>query len=410
MGHQSNVATATLTILACMGPASPAQRPALLAPGGSEQTDPAGVAAPTQGPELLPAQPDLQLVPIDDSEDEASYVRTIADRAGAMVDKAAQTDDPVDRADLLLAAANLILAFELEPSCTRRLLGMPAGGRSGTPAGATGVEPASPPDEASAVSGRRPTAELLDRAASLIAQADATLVAIESLEAELADQLNQRRQRVRVLLAFAGAIRAYLLDDQRGEEGPGLRGASSKLAPILEDADTKVAAAARFWQACLRALEDDPTAALARLEPVLVDPGRSTNPYGFFARLLRCRLLARRGHPAGALSLLLQIEERCNDDWFDRPERAAALRTVALVRTQILRDWHGRLATDTHADERKWCRDRIEQLIDLRLAGDSVTVLRLTPAVPIVAVAPAPVPAEPPTPQHPPSENAPDPE
>lgn len=324
-------------------------------------------------PDNLPLLPQLRLMPVGEPEDEASYVRSVAGSADDLARQASQTDDPMARADLLLEAANRILAYELEPACTRRLLGIPR------------------PDLAEKAG--RPPAAALDRATSMIAQADATLLEIEDAGPEAAEASNRRQRRIRVLLAFATAIRAFLFDDPGDEDTTAVVEAASKLSPILEDSDRKVAAAARFWQACLRAGEADPTPALARLDPALMKPPEWSHPYGFFTRLLRCRLLVRRGHPAAALSLLMQIEERCVDDWFDPDDRAVALRTVALVRTQILRDWHGQLSPDTHADERQWCGDRIQQLIDLKLVQDDRTVLRLSPAVPLVVEPPAPQPA-----------------
>ena len=325
-------------------------------------------------PNDLPVLPQLRLMPVGEPEDEASYVRSIAGSADDLARQASQTDDPMARADLLLEAANRILAYELEPVCTRRLLGIPR------------------PDLVEKAG--RPPAAALDRAASMIAQADATLLEIEDAGPEAAEASNRRQRRIRVLLAFTTAIRAFLFDVPGDEDTAALLEAASKLSPILEDSDHKVAAAARFWQACLRAGEADPTPALTRLDPALMKPPEWSHPYGFFTRLLRCRLLVRRGHPAAALSLLMQIEERCVEDWFDPDDRAVALRTVALVRTQILRDWHGQLSPDTHADERKWCIDGIQRLIDLKLVQDDRTVLRLTPAVPLLVVEPpAPQPA-----------------
>ena len=111
-------------------------------------------------------------------------------------------------------------------------------------------------------------------------------------------------------------------------------------------------------------------------------------PYAFFSRLLRCRLLADQGGWAVALTLLMQVEERCNDWFSDDIDRDRALRTCALVRIQILGVWRERLPSDTAEDERKWCDDRISRLRGERFGDDDTTVLRLSPAVPVLAIPP----------------------
>jgi hypothetical protein len=118
-------------------------------------------------------------------------------------------------------------------------------------------------------------------------------------------------------------------------------------------------------------------------------------PYAFFARLLRCRLIAARGGPATALALLMQIEERC-DEWFTGDkEREEAVRAARLVRIQILVDWHDSLDSSGSASERQWCVERIKVLVDEHFGDNNGPVLRLTPAIPLLAQPPEEKPQSP---------------
>jgi hypothetical protein len=154
----------------------------------------------------------------------------------------------------------------------------------------------------------------------------------------------------------------------------------------MEDDNPQIAAAAEFWQACLRAMEPDTTPALDILDRAIVDLSTDAPRFGFFSRLLRCRLVAARGGPAAALALLMQVEERANG-WFKTElDRASAMRSCAWIRLRILQDWHDRLDATSQDDERAWCRSRIDTLRTERFSNASgATLLRLNQAIPIIA-------------------------
>ena len=85
---------------------------------------------------------------------------------------------------------------------------------------------------------------------------------------------------------------------------------------------------------------------------------------------------------------MLQIEERAREWLSTEEEKLSAAHAAQLVRIQILADWHGHLDGPSHAAERKWCVDRVEQLVSTASPENANTVLRLSPAIPIVAAAP----------------------
>jgi hypothetical protein len=190
------------------------------------------------------------------------------------------------------------------------------------------------------------------------------------------------------LQAFGLALRVYLLSGDAPDAVRETRRAASRLSPLLEGSDIAVAKAAALWQAALRSREADPAPALSVLDMALADPPARSQPYGFFARLLRCRLIATRGGSAAAIGLLLQIEERCREWFKDGPERDAAIRTVQLVRIELMAGWHKELASAHRETERQWCADQIAILVAERFNEGSATVSRLAPAVPIIAPAP----------------------
>jgi hypothetical protein len=331
----------------------------------------AAEVAPTRTP-ALPTPPQVRLSPISGFEDDTAHLASISSRVAELVQQAEQANDRDAGVELRLAAANLILAHELEPACTRRLLGLTDGAVDGDPARLVAA---------------------LDRADALINDAQASLRDGDSPAPVRADdprdgRLEELARKASTLRAFGHALRAYLLTTDDPETNRQARRAASGLSAVLEDRDPQVAAAAAFWQACLRAGETDVTAAMSVLDMPLADPASNAMPYAFFSRLVRCRLLAIRGGPAVGLGMLVQMEERCND-WFTTPsDRQDALRTCAWIRLVILRDWYDRLLPDGRNDELAWCADQAERLRAEHFKDDSPTVRRVSPAIPIIVAAP----------------------
>ena len=135
----------------------------------------------------LPAMPAVQLTPIDGIGDETEYARAIADRAAQLNRRADQTMSGDDRAALLLAAANVVLSHELEPSCTRRVLGV-------------AISDGLTPYQLSAT---------LDRCDQLLRDAQDALRRDDE-RTEPSEANRKLTHQHRLLKAFAGALRAYL--------------------------------------------------------------------------------------------------------------------------------------------------------------------------------------------------------
>lgn len=181
-------------------------------------------------------------------------------------------------------------------------------------------------------------------------------------------------------------MRAFLLGGDDPESLRASRRAASRLSVLLEDDNPQIAAAAGLWQACLRSRDSDPSRALELLDAALADLPRESLPFSFFARLLRCRLIAARGGHAAALALLTQIEDRCEDWLPDESQRNDAMRALALTEFQILRDWHGALTEPNQSEERQWCIDRARHLAAERFTEEHHSLLRLNPCIPLPAI------------------------
>ncbi len=351
-----------LTIFAWSRPAVAQSEAGLHAPGGDVTRDPA---------------PEVRLGASPGFAADGAFLESVTSRIAELQQQAADADDPQRKAGFLLAAANLILAEQLEPACTRRFFQL---------------DPPPRKDDALAV------APALARGDALIAEAEASLLPPAEHDApdENAPTTARRgddlHRTVETLKAFARALRAYLAAEADADPARTARRAASGLSVLLEDDNPQVAAAGAFWQACLRATDPDPTPALAVLDPAVIDPPPGSLRFGFFSRLLRCRVLAARGGSAAALALLLQVEDRAND-WFKADaERADAVRACAWLRLRILQDWHDHLDSSAQVDERTWCSSQMDTLRAQRFSdARSPTLMRLSQAIPIIARPPGPI-------------------
>ena len=322
---------------------------------------------PSASANELPTLPVAPLAGLEGFEGEAQAQRFYVQQVAMLAQRAEQAADALERAELQLTAANLILARQLEPACSRALLGLPVGQ---TPADL------------------RP---LFERTRTLLADAG------ESLNQNRAPQAargsdeppTQRRSDLaddlHVLEAFAAGLEAYLLPAGDAEEARTVRKAASGLATLLEHDDQTVAVAASLWHAVLRAQDGEPDRVLGFVPLALKEPGHQELPYAFHSRLLRCRLLAARADgPVAALALLYQLEERCHE-WLSEPaERAQAFRAASLVELQILSAWHQRLGDPKHQAARQWCTEQIVAVIEERFSEPSAPVYRLVHAIPVL--------------------------
>lgn len=348
------------------------------------QNDPPGETKPasphaSQGPSLQPETPEqpaepksesswdtlaVELAPLIGVDEDAQTPAGVAKAVDRAIQQAQAARDPAETADLLHVAANVILARQVEPACSRALLGL-----SKSPDG---------PDAPAA----------LLQADALLEDAAAAIQRVRAGPTPDPDWLDDALRRQEVLEAFSAAITAFLEPKASDEVRGRLRRAASGLSPLLEDEDRAVSASAAMWNAYLRSRAMDPDRVLPLLELGLSDPDPGTMPYGFFARLLRCRLIADRGGFGASLALLVQMEERCGR-WFGRSaDRKDAVRAIALAELSILRAWREQLEEPAGERARRWCLRRAGELRADYFPDDAGTVLRLKEAIPILIPAP----------------------
>ncbi len=310
-----------------------------------------------------PTLPAVKLSLVDTFEDEASYLAKTAADLAELEQQAAQTSDQQHKVDLLLAAANQVLAFQIEPVISRQLLGL-----------GDDVQKDDQPKSST----------MLTHVRELLGASDTI---IESLgQGELNDEQqawhHQAKHRLTLLKGFAAGVEA-LTNAQLNQTS--LRDAASRLSILREDSDGAVMSASGLWQAIVRSKMDDTDRALDVLPLALAQVRNKSLAQSFFARILRCELLAKRGEYAASLALLTNIEE-LSDDWFGRrAKRDVAARTASWMQLNVLKRWHQSLLEQGHHAEARWCVLRANSLIERRFSDDELTLLRLVPAVPIVA-------------------------
>ena len=318
----------------------------------------------TAGPVELPTLPAVRLAVPEPYKDEQAYLGAKRAEVDGLVALAEQTDDPLEQCRHRLTAANMILSYLVEPACSARLLRM---------------EPAAQPTDVDDVR------KMLDDADRLLRRVDETLVQLGKTNETPDPMVSGFRHALETLAAFREAIQIYLLSDAADEESVVLtRRAASRLSGWLEDDDERVRITATFWQACLRDRVSKPKRVRQLLGSVLADAPTGAVRAAFFSRLLSCRILAKTEGYVTALALLTQLEARC-DRWFiSEADEYNAARAVALVEMQVVSDWYRRLADSKDDTVLTWCVERIKKLTEEHFAGDALTVLRLSPAVPIL--------------------------
>lgn len=322
---------------------------------------PAAEAPPITEPTTV-ATPQLASIP---GSDNGASKRTTDESIAQLIERTATATVAVDKVQLALAAANLILAEGIEPACSRAILQLDDSETDASLKGALG------------------------QAGNLLATAKATLDRTDAAEGGADEWRPQAAHRLDTLQAFHAGLSAYLLP---AKDTRTARRAASRLSPLLEDADRSVAAAATFWQACLRSLDPDSSRAMSVLDLALSDVRPGDLPYAFFARLLRCRLVAREGGHAAAIALLIQMEDRC-DDWFaEETDRGDAVRTIHLTRSHVLKAWGKRLENTDDQPARQWIDDHLQRIANESFREGENTVLRLRPVIPVIAAIPTPAP------------------
>ncbi len=321
-------------------------------------------AGPTAGSAELPALPSVQLAVPQPYEDERAYVDAKRAEVDELVALADQVDNPLEQCRHRLKAANVMLSYLVEPACSAKLLK---------------IEPAVQSPIKDGIGGR------LDEADRLLRRVEDTLAGVAKASETPDPRVSGLRHALETLDAFREAIGIFLLSETASEKTTSAtRRAASQLSALLEDDNERISNAATFWQACLRERVSKPKRVRQLLGPVLADPPSGAVRLAFFSSLLSCRLLAKADGYVTSLALLTQLEARCNRWFLSKSDEHNASRAVALVEMQIVADWHRRLSDSKNGPTRTWCVERIRKLTEEHFSEDTFTVLRLSPAVPIL--------------------------
>ncbi len=349
----------------------------LLMPGGasaqqdSEPRDPGQDAKPTTA---LPGQPHDttpgRLGRQGGFDSELAYVRASEARVAELLDRASHAADELTAATLRLAAANLLLAEQLDAPCSLKLLrtlGLPDQEATGD-----------------VVDVLKHARALLDEVGQRI---DKKMEQVADMDEDLAGSWAALQSNQTSLNAFLGALHVFLLPQEHDNVARALRRAASGLAPLLERAEPDIVAAAALWYAMLRAGEKSKRSALSVLDPVLKGRPTAGTNFAFYGRLLRCRLIADRSSPPTALALLLQLEDMLGD-WFEEDEsQGQAARSLLLLRAHILQVWKERLSSDAGTEERQFFDQRLEGIHAILKTPDA-RFLRLGHAIPVLVPIP----------------------
>ncbi len=295
--------------------------------------------------------------------DEQAYAKWLADQTAELLDAAEQTENLRDRIEFRVAAANWILARECEPFMSRWL---------------NGIE-----REASAAQ----IVSSTQRAIGQLSIARADWHRYSELDDHDSETAVGFDSSIETLEAFAEALHACVLPPFG--DGDVARSAARKLSEHLEDDRPAVAAAAVLWQGVLYGNADRVDRALRLLPPAATPPASETLQYAFFAKLLRCKHLARNGSYAAAWRLLLAIEERSQEWFVTLRRRAEAGRAAMLVKFDICEAWS--TAGDDAKNEatRAWCDETLSRIREEHFpaAGD-LNVARLATAAPMIVPLP----------------------
>jgi len=333
---------------------------------------------PEQPPRTMPAtQPSSQPAQIrwllsrsvypDGIDDEASYLNQVRSRRERYASLALDSSIPQQVVESELAAANLILAHEIESFVSRRVLGLKQ------------------PEDDVAVRAALASARLrLESAAQALKRWGEAPVG-SAVRTPGVTPGEDYGNLLETLQAFTTALEAVWTECDRDAALPTQRHGAIALAVLLEHERKDVAAAATLWQAVLYHQMGRADKALQLLPLATERIHTDARAYQLFARFLRCRLIADRGGHATACSLLLQTEERIFD-WFETDAmRSEATNAAMLMRLQMLEQWRDAMNPTTEADEIAWCTRTADKIRNnLTLGGDEVRLLRLGQAVPMM--------------------------
>lgn len=333
---------------------------------GSDGNIGAPVAAANPPPDPVAIKLSVDNLPLE-AQNEEDFAARAAETANRLITTA---QDAENRGQLRVAfeayltAANWILAYQIEPMASRLLLDAPL--------------PSDPKNATLHVS----------RARAQLARAASIWKKIENDTNQVDDEETWRlTDRLESLQGFANAFQAIWRTDYAGESqrDEALSIAAGGLSIAREDERESVAAGAQLWQAYLYAARGKHERAADLLPDAVTEPDGAKR-FGFFARVLRCRLMARAYHAHSAsISLLARLEERATKWFVHRNRVQEAQRVAALARRRVLSDWAKALREEGLLERAKWCERAIAEIdVDYFSPNEPVSVLRLHQAAPAV--------------------------
>ncbi|UCG15159.1 MAG: hypothetical protein JSV19_07655 [Phycisphaerales bacterium] len=331
-------------------------------------------AAPDLGAAFAAAAWDLSTTGLAGGcPDAKAYQKHLDDRAAELLSTAADLPARLATAQHL-AAANWILARQIEPAASRWFLDMPL-----------------PEDRKNILTAVRQARSEITRARA------ASPSAASTTRPAGAEALSADKHLLGTLDTFARAIEAVFTESDADPNVTANGHAAFQLALLLEDDRPLVVSAARLWRAALFRRMGRADRALDLLPYALTELSAGSARFDFYSRLFRCRCIADRGGHAAACTVLLQLEGRCHE-WFTHPQdQADAERAGALLRIKILTRWRNALDADSASAERDWCAAAVERIRESACgSAGRCPVIRLGLAVPMLVAAPDDPAAEPP--------------
>ncbi len=309
----------------------------------------------------------------EDVETEAEYERWLTDQRLELSSRVAEFDSALKSASRLsnaqgrAAVANWILAREIEPVMSRMLHGM---GRS---------------EDGSKVSALRTLA-----IAELTSASELLNDYFKENESDAkTEQAYALQDDLDVLIAFANAMAAGVVEQTAPGSESSLSDASLEILEHLEDPRVEVAALALLWEARLYARMGRFDRAIRILPVVTEAPQREAIIPDFFARLLRCRYLLAEKRYATAWDLTIMLEEESRNRFSTQRRRLEGARSAAWIRQSICDAWSNDTSSSERDTTRTWCEKTTTEMREAHFPdGMDHVVVRLERAAPMLVTMP----------------------
>jgi tetratricopeptide (TPR) repeat protein len=262
------------------------------------------------------------------------------------------TSDPITQALAALAAAEYVLARQIEPALSLELLGL------------------------TTAEDRRFISQRARQALDWLEKAEARLHNNDE-DVDVEDSLYDRLEAAQ---AFAGVFIEMCAEETEDESEHEERvlTACRRLALLLDAPDEALAASARLWQGAVYRRAGRADRAVQVLPRALARPG--PQPFDFFARLERCAALADTGRYAAAMALTNQEYQYIKRRLAPEEVRSVEL-VITRMQSRIWRDWAEALQRDGQEREERAARQYADEAEARLRTAASRGVFRLGHAI-----------------------------